>query len=274
MIFANRGNERVKAEPDIKDATCDICGNNLIPKCGSIKIWHWSHKKNKDCDDWSEPESEWHIKWKNEFPKEQQEVTVYRTVKKPVYSPYLQGYEEKKVKHRADIKLPSGKVIELQNSGISPDDIKDREHFYDNMLWLLNGMTLAQNIDIIDRGGFISFRWKFPPKSWWHSEKPIYIDLSSKIESLKDILKQIENGKKFGQSYSEEVSNDYGDGFHYENNSVDITEYIKNKSLRNLQLLENKPILFIKKIHHKIPCGGWGYLLSKEELLARLVNGN
>ena len=43
MIWANKNNERIKATPKDK-ANCPICNEEVIAKCGSIKIWHWSHK--------------------------------------------------------------------------------------------------------------------------------------------------------------------------------------------------------------------------------------
>ena len=45
-----------------------------IAKCGTQKIWHWSHLKKKNCDDWWETETEWHRKWKNQFDISFQEM--------------------------------------------------------------------------------------------------------------------------------------------------------------------------------------------------------
>lgn len=42
-------------------------------------------------------------------------------------------------RHRADVRCPSGLVVEFQNSHISPDDIEARENFYGRMLWIVNG---------------------------------------------------------------------------------------------------------------------------------------
>ena len=58
---------KVKPEPYINDATCPICDSKVIPKCGSINVWHFAHESLKDCDTFSEGETEWHIDWKNEF---------------------------------------------------------------------------------------------------------------------------------------------------------------------------------------------------------------
>jgi len=156
MIWAIKNNEKIKATPKDK-AKCPICDSEVIAKCGRIKVWHWAHKNNKDCDNWYEPESEWHLKWKDEFPKECQEFTIG--------------------KHRADIRTKNRWIIELQNSSISSEEIRDREEYYKRMIWLLNGEKIAKNIQLRKKDNYFSFRWKYPPKSWWLANKEIYIDL-------------------------------------------------------------------------------------------------
>jgi hypothetical protein len=118
------------------------------------------------------------------------------------------------------------------------------------MIWVLNGTSLCNGLELRkkkqkiscnpeENGAFldydyrgrvnsfckhtgkeiITFRWKHPPKSWWFSNKQIYIDLA----------------------------NLYGD---------------------------NKNNLFlIKKIYKKIPCGGWGEIISKEDFLNGFKDG-
>lgn len=196
MIWALKENEIIKATPKNK-ALCPSCNSELISKCGIIKIWHWAHKSEKDCDDFSEPESEWHLNWKNKFPKEWQEVSIEN--------------------HRADIQTKSRLVIELQNSPLSSEDIIKREKFYREMVWILNGNSLCRGLElrtkkysfccksnvekefsidglylgfkckscnnftniITDESSNIkTFRWKNPPKSWWLAEKKIYVDIN------------------------------------------------------------------------------------------------
>lgn len=148
MIWAEKNGEKVRAEPNVV-AKCSICNEIVVPKYGQIKVWHFAHKSNKDCDDWYELESEWHKSWKDLFPKEQQEVIVG--------------------KHRADIKLQSGKVIELQSSSISSKEIREREDFYGNMIWILNGDKFGRNLELRCKGTYFSFRWRSPYKCWWES---------------------------------------------------------------------------------------------------------
>lgn len=154
MLWAMNGNTREMAQPKGR-AICPCCNSKVIAKCGQIVTWHWAHEVD-DCDPWYECESEWHISWKRRFPNEWQEVVVGN--------------------HRADIKTPLC-VVELQNSSISTEDIKEREWHYKKMVWLLNGDKFFENIDITERSDHVTFRWKWPRKTWWYASKPIFIDL-------------------------------------------------------------------------------------------------
>lgn len=115
MEWANFEGDKIRATPN-SIGYCAGCGTKLTPRCGLNNKWHWAHPP-KTCDPWYEPESKWHINWKNLFPKEQQEVRM----------------ED----HRADIK---GKnyVVELQHSPISTDEIYERENFYRDMIWIFD----------------------------------------------------------------------------------------------------------------------------------------
>jgi len=172
MIWGINNNERISAIPH-GNATCPICNSKLIAKCGNIKIHHWCHKANKDCDNWYEPESEWHLNWKDEFPKEYQEFVMGN--------------------HRADIRTKKRWIIELQNSAISQEEIKEREEYYKRMIWLLNGETLGKNLNIETRkNNYVTFKWKYFPKSWFKAEKEVYVDLGNDTLLL---IRKINNGK-------------------------------------------------------------------------------
>ena len=91
MLYGLNNGVRIEATPNAQ-AVCQCCNSELIPKCGNINVWHWSHKFKVHCDDWYEPETQWHKGWKNEFPKDCQEV---------VFKDELTGE-----KHVADVYLP------------------------------------------------------------------------------------------------------------------------------------------------------------------------
>jgi competence protein CoiA len=124
MQYAIRFGERVEPTPG-GEGQCPCCGNELIAHCGAQKIWHWKHKGRRDCDPWWENEGEWHRAWKRLFPDEWREVPVDDADGKPI--------------HRADVKTPSGIVIEFQHSFLSAEKKLDREQFYRDMIWVVDG---------------------------------------------------------------------------------------------------------------------------------------
>jgi len=236
MIWAIKDNQKIEATPNAK-GICPVCNSEVIAKCGNIKVWHWAHKNNTDCDNWYEPESEWHKSWKNQFPKEQQEVVIG--------------------KHREDIKNSKGIVIELQNSSISSEEIKEREEFYNGMIWLLNGETIGRNLSLNNQGNYFTFRWYHPPKSWWIAEKEIYVDLGDNEKYLNELKKELLEIEK---KLDEETSlRDY----YFEK------KIITEDKIRGINIFGNK-IFLIKKIYHDCPCRGYGILLTKEEFLRRI----
>lgn len=154
MLLAIKDNQRKRAEPKQK-AICPLCKGKVIAKCGEINIWHWAHKSNFICDSFGEPESKWHLKWKNYFPIEMQEVK---------FSNHIADIYNKKI------------VIELQNSPISTKQIIEREKFYgNNMIWILNGNTFGKNIIFYKQ----QYKWKWFPKSFSSSRRGIYIDMDN-----------------------------------------------------------------------------------------------
>lgn len=241
MEWALKDGLKVKAKPEEK-GNCPICNEKLIAKCGEIKIWHWSHKNNNDCDTWSEPESKWHIDWKNEFPIENQEVLINKN----------------NILHIADIKI-NNNIIELQNSSLSYEEIQEREQFYENMIWILNGENLFGGLELREKWieekqkdlngkesiksnrKIITFRLRSPAKSWWFAKKPIYVHLIGNMGRKKE---------------------SYYDG---------IATYSYK---RYQQQWRGDKLFLVKKIYNKIPCGGWGEIIDKKDFLKRYLHGD
>lgn len=169
MLFAHAAGCRVRPTPGAK-AECSLCGASCVAKCGSIVTWHWAHASRKDCDTWSEGETEWHFGWKTRAADHEIEVTV---------GP-----------HRADIKLARGLVIELQHSAISPAAIVEREAFYGRMIWLFDGAPFRSRFYLRDRGEYHSFRWSSPRKSLFAARHPIFIDFGSHVFEVKKLHAQ------------------------------------------------------------------------------------
>ena len=158
MLWALQDQQRIAPTPK-QSAVCPGCGEPVLSKCGPIMTWHWAHKTNS-CPWNTEPETEWHRAWKQHFPDDWQEV--------------------KYGDNRADILTPA-RVVEIQNSPISADTVREREAVYGNMIWIVNGAKFENKFKFSqhwwDEQKYL-FRWLFPRKSWWAAEAELYIDFS------------------------------------------------------------------------------------------------
>jgi competence CoiA-like predicted nuclease len=173
MKFALVDNKRIEANKGAK-GICPYCGSELTARCGQIRINHWAHKKDSNCDPWWEPETEWHRLWKNYYPNDWQEIPLSD----------IQTGE----KHIADVRTSHGLVIELQHSHLDPQERISRERFYKHMVWIVDGTRLKrdyprflkgknhfrrtnkQNIFIVD------FPDECFPPAWLKSSVPVIFD--------------------------------------------------------------------------------------------------
>jgi len=115
LALAPDGLERIEATPGAR-ARCPDCREAMLPKCGELVTHHWAHLVVGDCDPWKEHETPWHLDWKRRFPREWIEIMM---------GP-----------HRADVRCPDGTVLEFQHSAIAPAEIRERETFYQRMVWI------------------------------------------------------------------------------------------------------------------------------------------
>jgi hypothetical protein len=181
MKYALVNGDKKEPQPGLK-GICESCQSDMLSKCGRVRIPHWAHKSRISCDPWWENETEWHRVWKNHFPMEWQEK---------IHIDSITGE-----KHIADIKSDNGLVIEFQHSAIQSNEIKSREAFYKNMVWVVDGTRLKRDYPRFCRGFddfrptaikgfFISF---FPneclPENWLGSSVPVYFDFQSNNSDL------------------------------------------------------------------------------------------
>ncbi len=152
---------------------CPGCNQEVIAKCGSLRLWHWAHKGRRSCDPWWEPETEWHRAWKNLFPQDWQEVPIRA---------------DDGELHIADVRTPDGLVLEFQHSAIKPEERLSRERFYGRMLWIVDGTRLKNDRPRADRE-ILGWRnltemefkaahypqWMFP-KRWLDATVPVLLD--------------------------------------------------------------------------------------------------
>lgn len=162
MRFALVGEN--KSEPFPKGrGICPTCEGPVISKCGPIKVWHWAHESNPDCDTWSEPVGPWHLSWQRLVQPEFVEVPI--------------------APHRADIVGHNGTVIELQHSTINCEEIEEREKFYDKMVWLFDATYRFGGVRTGDRYFFSFGRTR-------HIEacrKPVFLDFGSHLVQIASI---------------------------------------------------------------------------------------
>ena len=123
MKFALVNGQRQEAQP-IHSGKCQICDHPMVAKCGEVRIWHWAHQGRRFCDHWWENETEWHRKWKAEFPDAWQEIV---------------RHADDGTKHIADIETEHGWVIEFQHSSIRPEERRSRDAFYRQLVWVVDG---------------------------------------------------------------------------------------------------------------------------------------
>ncbi len=129
MQYAIVNGERREAEQGLQ-GYCPCCEQQMVSKCGDIKIKHWAHKGKRICDLWWENETEWHREWKSHFPKEWQEII---------------HHADSGEKHIADIKTDQGWIIEFQHSYLKPEERKSRNDFYKKLVWVVDGKRLKRD---------------------------------------------------------------------------------------------------------------------------------
>ena len=134
MRFAISNNVRVEAAPSVS-GNCPACEGKMLARCGTRRIWHWAHKGTNHCDQWWEPETEWHRNWKAKFPESWTEVVQQAPSGE---------------RHIADVKTANGYVIEFQHSHISDAERLAREQFYEQLIWVVDGLRLKQDQNFLN----------------------------------------------------------------------------------------------------------------------------
>ena len=111
--------------------------------------------------------------WKDAFPPDRQEL--------------VQIDENTGEKHVADVKTPCGVVVEVQHSRISEHELRSREAFYGDMVWIVDArdvgrMTtsalvgvepIAYGFKILDRTTLV--------KRWSSADRPVYFDHTQNV---------------------------------------------------------------------------------------------
>lgn len=255
MLTALQNGIKVLAQKG-QHAICPECGTEVLAKCGDINIWHWAHVSLVNCDLWGEPESAWHLHWKSGLPLDWVEVPM--------------THDDEK--HRADIRLPNGRVVELQHSSISISEIAKREQFYRKMVWIFDVQEAANAI----------------VQSWWmpaHEEVDSDLD-DNAFDSEAGIFQSEDENDESGYEGIEENEqegilhcvyrlhlrardNTNYRTFRWRHAKKHIAYCIKPVFLD----LGNDQILYLKKMYPESPVGGWGLIYPKSKLVNQIATG-
>lgn len=130
---------------------CPICQKPMDLKLGSIKAFHFAHKRNADCPYTGEPESKLHLEGKTqlyEWLNGQTEVLL---------EPYL-----KELNQRPDLLAAGAAAIEYQCSLLDQQLLDKRtaayrDHGYEP-IWILGGNRIARLSSSLFR--FSTFHWQ------------------------------------------------------------------------------------------------------------------
>lgn len=263
MLIALKDGQRSVPTTTGQRANCPECNAEVLSKCGEINIWHWAHITTVDCDAWGEPEGEWHLNWKKGLPLDWVEICMERDSEK----------------HRADICLPTGLVVELQHSPISVEEIQRREAFYRNMIWIFNLSGVPQS-DSIPYNQFASSDFSYDGTDDSRSAS----DSSPEIDrdSTYSFFEEDNDGSGLLVPKSHEV---------YVEPRFILRQWLgKDPTYRTFRWkharkhiahatkpvffdLGNDQLLRLKKMYPESPVGGWGFIVERESLVRSIVEG-
>ena len=183
MIFDLNRN---KALPG-STSECPCCKSKIVAKCGSIKIWHWAHESLGECDSNWEPMTQWRLDWQAKVREELTEI--------------IMGH------HIADIRLTSGKVVEIQHSTLPLEVVQEREAFYGNMTWIFDGKDFFRRLVIKEKefNGEPSHGFRFKnPRSYitGATKYPFYIDFGDKVFRVSGMKKYENHSTVYDKDYT------------------------------------------------------------------------
>ena len=160
---------------------CQICGQAVTACCGEIVTHYWRHDSLADCDPWSEGITQWHLNWQDLVAEEFREVPLPTLPEKPI--------------HRADIRTAAGKIIEFQHSFLSPEEIREREHFYGNMVWVFDATN--NRFAALPSGDRVFFSLN-TTKHIQVCQKPVFLDFGRFIVEVEQFTDLFDKFSGFG----------------------------------------------------------------------------
>jgi competence protein CoiA len=175
MRYAIVNGEKSEATARAKGHCCG-CGEPVKAYCGKKNAPHWRHPPNSDCVSGSEPETPWHVAWKDHFPVEHQEVSFQD--------------QETGRRFRADVHTYQGWTIEIQHSPISTEDRDARNKFYKRIVWIVSAMRRKKDVEAIVKtftksqkfgrtiaGARVTSKLPTILEEWRNTGAPVFIDI-------------------------------------------------------------------------------------------------
>ncbi len=188
MKYGHNGKTQIEPFKGGKEQ-CQICGGSMTAHCGDIRRHHWHH--DSSCDSWYEPMTDWHIDWQNRFPEDWREVVRIKNQEK----------------HVADVFTDKDIVIEFQHSFIPTDEIREREAFYENMIWVLDAREFSGRLiitsDVNTKKRELD---KEKRNDLRNAELSITQNIYNQIDNIRKIKQSIENNKSQIHILSSEIS--------------------------------------------------------------------
>lgn len=144
-------------------------GHPIIGKKGDRQIWHYSHKSGYEGD-CSREMGEWHKWWQDRMEDDFLEIIFEKE------HPEGSG---KIVKHIADAVNGDMTVIEFQKSVVSPHIIREREAFYDDMIWVF--CCHEHRIEVLQTSGrYMKIKLVAGSKFFLEAKKRSFLDFNQR----------------------------------------------------------------------------------------------
>ncbi|BDC95039.1 competence protein CoiA family protein [Treponema saccharophilum] len=131
---------------------CPYCKSPLVVRKGDVRRHHFAHEKYALCSDsWSYDrianDSDWHRKWQEKFPIDNQEICLTLG----------------EIKHRADV-MVLRTVLEFQHSPLSSEKFSNRNSFYSELgnkvIWVFDYQDVKFSVN--EENDDINVIWNQP----------------------------------------------------------------------------------------------------------------
>lgn len=243
--FDKRTNQSIYPTQSGFIAECKCCYKQVKAFVGPTLSPHWKHvNANEDCQASTKynggAEGKWHQTSKSIFTNNLDEMEV--------------RVEKNGIVKIADVMLPNGLVIECQHSSIDGNEIKDREEFYQDMIWYFDASGPVEKGTLKYTGK--NYEWVSPRLSLIHCTKPVLLDLGYQNIVYLQSFSRDSTTRLIGSesNYEEKTVSRFNFGAYTYNptevyglvNSFDsvekinIVEDVFNKDIRHKAEIENK----------------------------------